>query len=134
MTKQAASRLVDEIVRKGYAERRPHPEDARARLVVLTERGRARTRAAQEAAAEVVERRGDLLGGGERRLMRERMARIAPVAPSGPPGDDVPARRRAAAHLAAGHRRNFLPTRNFTHPLPARNLTNEQHPVIRITG
>src|SRR4051812_7469737 len=30
VTKQAASQLVDEMVRKGYAERRPHPEDARA--------------------------------------------------------------------------------------------------------
>ena len=40
VTKQAASQLVDDIVRKGYAERRPHPGDARARLVVLTERGR----------------------------------------------------------------------------------------------
>lgn len=39
VTKQAASQLVDEIVRKGYAERRPHPGDARARLIVLTERG-----------------------------------------------------------------------------------------------
>lgn len=39
VTKQAASQLVDELVRKGYAERRPHPVDARARLVVLTEAG-----------------------------------------------------------------------------------------------
>ncbi|CAM5506550.1 hypothetical protein SHIRM173S_11637 [Streptomyces hirsutus] len=39
MTKQAASQLVDELVRKGYAERRPHPADARARLVVLTGSG-----------------------------------------------------------------------------------------------
>src|SRR5438128_764508 len=54
MTKQAASQLVDELVRKGYVERRPHPRDARARLVVLTERGWACTRAAEEAAAEAV--------------------------------------------------------------------------------
>src|SRR5919198_2462947 len=44
VTKQAASQLVAEIVRKGYAERRPHPDDARARLVLLTARGRAGTR------------------------------------------------------------------------------------------
>src|SRR5690349_14465790 len=53
VTKQAASQLVDEIVCKGYAERRPHPQDARARLIVLTERGWACTRAAEAAAAEV---------------------------------------------------------------------------------
>ncbi|MEU3857569.1 MarR family winged helix-turn-helix transcriptional regulator [Streptomyces sp. NPDC028722] len=84
VTKQAASQLVDEIVRKGYAERRPHPEDARARLIVLTERGRACTRAAEEAAAEVVGRWGDLLGEGELRLLRERVARLAPHGPVKP--------------------------------------------------
>jgi DNA-binding MarR family transcriptional regulator len=31
--------LVGEIVRKEYAERRPHPDEARARLVVLTGQG-----------------------------------------------------------------------------------------------
>src|SRR4051794_39516771 len=44
-TKQAASQLVEELVRKGYVQRLPHPTDARARLVVLTERGWACTRA-----------------------------------------------------------------------------------------
>ena len=42
VTKQAASQLVDELVRKGYAERRRHPADARARLVALTPEGRRR--------------------------------------------------------------------------------------------
>ena len=54
VTKQAASQLVDELVRKGYVERLPHPGDARARLIVLTERGWECTRAAEEAAAEAV--------------------------------------------------------------------------------
>ncbi|WP_053654653.1 MarR family winged helix-turn-helix transcriptional regulator [Streptomyces sp. MMG1121] len=84
VTKQAASQLVDEIVRKGYAERRPHPHDARARLVVLTERGRDCTRAAEEAAAEVVGRWAELLGEGEVRALRDRLARIAPYGPIRP--------------------------------------------------
>src|SRR5690606_22056283 len=62
VTKQAASQLVDELVRKGYAERRPHPGDARARLVVLTESGWACTRAAEAAAAEVVRAWSGALG------------------------------------------------------------------------
>lgn len=78
VTKQAASQLVDEIVRKGYAERRAHPGDARARLVVLTERGWACTRAAEEAAAEVVRGWGQVLGEGEVRALREQLGRIAP--------------------------------------------------------
>ncbi|MFD4510704.1 MarR family winged helix-turn-helix transcriptional regulator [Streptomyces sp. NPDC058457] len=84
VTKQAASQLVDEIVRRGYAERRPHPGDARARLIVLTERGWACTRAAEEAAAEVVRGWGDVLGEGEVRVLRESLARIAPYGPLRP--------------------------------------------------
>src|SRR5918997_276862 len=49
VTKQAASQMVDDLVTKGYVERRPRPGDARARLLVLTERGWACTRAADEA-------------------------------------------------------------------------------------
>jgi DNA-binding MarR family transcriptional regulator len=84
VTKQAASQLVDEIVRKGYAERRPHPGDARARLVVLTERGWACTRAAEEAAAEAVRTWVDVLGESEVRALRERLGRIAPYGPIRP--------------------------------------------------
>ncbi|WSQ08048.1 MarR family winged helix-turn-helix transcriptional regulator [Streptomyces sp. NBC_01231] len=84
VTKQAASQLVDEIVRKGYAERRPHPEDARARLVVLTGRGWACTRAAEEAAAEVVGVWATLLGEAEVRALRDRLGRIAPQGPIRP--------------------------------------------------
>lgn len=84
VTKQAASQLVDEIVRKGYAERRPHPADARARLVVLTERGWACTRAAEEAAAEAVRTWVDVLGESEVRALCGRLGRIAPDGPIKP--------------------------------------------------
>ena len=84
VTKQAASQLVDEIVRNGYAERRPHPEDARARLVVLTERGWACTRAAEEAAAEAVEAWADVIGEGEVRALCKQLGRIAPYGPIRP--------------------------------------------------
>ncbi|MEG3629211.1 MarR family winged helix-turn-helix transcriptional regulator [Streptomyces poriticola] len=84
VTKQAASQLVDELVRKGYAERRAHPGDARARLVVLTERGRACTRAAEEAAAEAVGAWGDVLGEAEVRALGASLLRIAPDGPVRP--------------------------------------------------
>ncbi|MFJ8594487.1 MarR family winged helix-turn-helix transcriptional regulator [Streptomyces sp. NPDC093598] len=84
VTKQAASQLVDEMVRKGYAERRPHPGDARARLVVLTGRGWDCTRAAEEAAAEAVREWGAVLGEGELRVLREQLLRIAPRGPIRP--------------------------------------------------
>ncbi|MER7054882.1 MarR family winged helix-turn-helix transcriptional regulator [Streptomyces sp. NPDC000351] len=84
MTKQAASQLVDELVRRGYAERRPHPADARARLVVLTEPGRACTRAAEEAAAEAVRAWADVLGEGGVRALRDLLPRVAPDGPIRP--------------------------------------------------
>jgi DNA-binding MarR family transcriptional regulator len=84
ITKQAASQLVDELVRKGYVERRPHPEDARARLLVLTERGRACTRAAEEAAADAVRPWADLLGEREVELLRAQLTRITPGGPIRP--------------------------------------------------
>ncbi|MFC9909142.1 MarR family winged helix-turn-helix transcriptional regulator [Streptomyces sp. NPDC127197] len=84
VTKQAASQLVDELVRKGYVERRPHPEDARARLVVLTGRGWACTRAAEEAAADVVREWSGLVGEGELRTLHGQLLRIAPHGPIRP--------------------------------------------------
>ncbi|GGN90017.1 MarR family transcriptional regulator [Streptomyces albiflavescens] len=84
VTKQAASQLVDELVRKGYVERRPHPGDARARLIVLTELGWACTRAAEEAAAEAVRPWVELLGEGEVRVLRAQLLRIAPYGPIRP--------------------------------------------------
>lgn len=84
VTKQAASQLVDEIVRKGYAERRPYPGDARVRLVVLTGRGWACVRAAEEAAAEAVAGWAELLGEGEVGVLRDHLARVAPYGPIRP--------------------------------------------------
>ncbi|MEU7474150.1 MarR family winged helix-turn-helix transcriptional regulator [Streptomyces sp. NPDC044984] len=84
VTKQAASQLVDELVRKGYVERRPHPEDARARLVVLTGAGWACTRAADEAAAEAVRAWGETLGETEVRELARKLLRIAPDGPIRP--------------------------------------------------
>jgi DNA-binding MarR family transcriptional regulator len=84
VTRQAASQIVDELVAKGYVERRPHPSDARARLVVLTERGRRCTRAAEDAAVDALESWEDTVG--ERRLLalRDQLVRLAPAGPLRP--------------------------------------------------
>ena len=55
ITKQATGQLVDYLVDHGYVMRRPDERDARARLLLLTERGRACTVAAEDAAAETVD-------------------------------------------------------------------------------
>ena len=79
VTRQAAAQLVDELVTKGYVERRPHPDDRRAQLVVLTERGWACTRAADAAAAETAGAWAALLGRDRMRALRDDLARIAPA-------------------------------------------------------
>ncbi|MGH3096463.1 MAG: MarR family winged helix-turn-helix transcriptional regulator [Streptosporangiales bacterium] len=84
VSKQAASQLVDELVRKGYVERQPHPTDARARLVVLTARGRACTRAAEETAAEAARPWVDVLGSERTRALRADLERVVPPGPLRP--------------------------------------------------
>jgi DNA-binding MarR family transcriptional regulator len=80
VTRQAAAQLVDELVTKGYVERRPHPDDGRAQLIMLTERGWACTRAAEAAAAETIGTWAAILG--EERLGETRRA-LAEIAPAG---------------------------------------------------
>ena len=69
VTKQTAGFLVDQLERAGYVERRPDPTDARARLVRLSDRGRAVQREAR-----TVERRID--GEWSRHLGAERYAEL----------------------------------------------------------
>ncbi|WP_455354746.1 MarR family winged helix-turn-helix transcriptional regulator [Streptomyces sp. SYSU K217416] len=73
-----------ELVRKGYVERRPHPDDARARLVVLTDLGRECTRAAEAAAADAVRPWVELLGERRARALCDDLLRVAPNGPVRP--------------------------------------------------
>ncbi|MET8150690.1 MarR family winged helix-turn-helix transcriptional regulator [Actinoplanes sp. NPDC049668] len=76
VTKQAASQMIEELVTKGYVTRRPHPDDARARLVVLTPKGWACTRAADEAATELLRPWAAALGPERLAALRADLARL----------------------------------------------------------
>lgn len=84
VTKQAASQLVEELLRKGYVTRVTHPADARARLITLTERGRAATRAADAAAARAVRDWTAVLGPARVKALTHDLARVAPAGPLRP--------------------------------------------------
>lgn len=84
VTKQAASQLVEELVGKGYVARNQHPDDARARLIVLTDKGWACTRAADDAAADVIRSWTKTLGDQRIRTLAGDLARIAPSGPLRP--------------------------------------------------
>ena len=77
ITKQATSELVQYLVDRGYLTRSPDPEDRRARLLVLTDRGHACTRAAQQAAVETVERWEQRIPARQRADLRAALAAIA---------------------------------------------------------
>jgi DNA-binding MarR family transcriptional regulator len=55
ITKQAAGQLVEYLVNHRYVMRQSDERDARARLLLLTERGHACTAAAEASAAETVD-------------------------------------------------------------------------------
>jgi DNA-binding MarR family transcriptional regulator len=84
VTRQAAAQLVDELSASGYVERRPHPRDARARLIVLTEKGRACTRAAEAAISDTLRTWEAALGPDRLVALRDDFLRVAPSGPLRP--------------------------------------------------
>jgi len=84
VTKQAASQLVDDLLAKGYVRREPHPTDARARLITLTDRGWACTRAAEQAAEDVVRTWTATLGQRRVSALLADLTRVAPLGPLRP--------------------------------------------------
>jgi DNA-binding MarR family transcriptional regulator len=84
ITKQSAGQLVDELERSGYARREPHPTDRRGKLVVLTDRGWACVRAAQQALSTVDSRLAERLGPQRLADLRAALADVAAGPPGGP--------------------------------------------------
>ena len=60
--KQIVGRLIDELEGLGYVERRPDPDDRRAKLVVPTKRGLAQMRLADDVVAEIERRHAETVG------------------------------------------------------------------------
>jgi DNA-binding MarR family transcriptional regulator len=84
VTRQAAAQLVDELEASGYVERSPHPRDARARLVTLTGKGWACTRAAEAAITDTIRPWAEALGEQRLLTLRDDLASIAPRGPLRP--------------------------------------------------
>ncbi len=61
--KQIVGRLIDELEELGYVERRPDPEDRRAKLIVPTDRGLDQLRRGDEIVAEIEARHAAAIGG-----------------------------------------------------------------------
>ena len=76
ITAQSMGELVDDLEAKGYLERRPDPNDRRAKRIHLTERGRKNARIAKRATADVEDRLANLLGPQHYQLLRRSLQQI----------------------------------------------------------
>ena len=76
ITPQAMGELVDELEELGYVERRPDPTDRRAKLIVLTDRGKACIAAGISTIEGIEERITQTLGERGRRQLRSLLAKL----------------------------------------------------------
>ena len=77
VTKQAAGQLVDYLEQRGYLARRADPHDKRVRVLELTARGHACTRAAEAAAAATVAQWRSMMPGAVAAGFDHALARLA---------------------------------------------------------
>ena len=78
--KSTVSRLVDQVVARGWATRTPSPDDARRRLVELTPEGRAAAEAMGRARAARIERLLDRIPDTERAAVLAALETLAEAA------------------------------------------------------
>lgn len=76
MTPQAMGELVDELVDMGYVVRRPDPADGRAKLIVLTKRGRDAVAAGRQTIEGVEEQVTQILGEPGHRELRRLLSKL----------------------------------------------------------
>lgn len=95
MTPQAMGELVDELEEMGYLERRPDPSDRRAKLIVLTETGRACVAAGVATVGGIEERITATLGERGHRQLRALLAKLLDADGEEEAVRDVSARRRS---------------------------------------
>jgi DNA-binding MarR family transcriptional regulator len=79
MTKQSAGEIVDDLVALGYVKRVPDPDDRRAKLIRLTERGEAAQDFGFTCLAEIEKRWGERYGAERIAGLRATLEEIAAV-------------------------------------------------------
>ncbi len=76
ITPQAMGELVDELEELGYVARQPDPTDRRAKLIVLTDRGRAAVEAGKETIVGLENRITEILGEHGHRILRRLLSQL----------------------------------------------------------
>jgi DNA-binding MarR family transcriptional regulator len=75
--KQVIGTLVDELAALGYVERRPDPQDRRAKLIVATERGRDQIRRCDAILADIELGHAAAVGAAEYAAFKAVLRRVA---------------------------------------------------------
>lgn len=86
VTKQAAGQIVDDLVGRGYLERRPHPAGGRRRLVILTDKAVKHLNIAGSLLHGLETQISSAIGDGHLIELRARLAMIIRVMA----GDQIP--------------------------------------------
>jgi DNA-binding MarR family transcriptional regulator len=81
MTPQSMAEIIDELVELGYVVRRPDPADRRAKLIVLTRRGRDAVAAGRQTIEGIEERVIELLGERGHRDLRRLLTKLLDAGP-----------------------------------------------------
>jgi DNA-binding MarR family transcriptional regulator len=77
LTKQSVGEIVDDLVERGYAQRIPDPDDRRAKLICLTERGEAAQAHGRKLFAKVEKRWAERYGAERMAALREMLEEVA---------------------------------------------------------
>lgn len=80
MTPQSMAELVDELVDMGYVVRQPDPNDGRAKLIVLTKRGRGAVAAGRQTIDGIEEQVTQILGERGHRELRQLLSKLLEAA------------------------------------------------------
>ncbi len=76
MTPQSMGELVDELEQLGYVRRQPDPVDRRAKLIVLTQKGRACIAAGEQTIDGLEDKITAILGRRQHRQLREMLQKL----------------------------------------------------------
>jgi DNA-binding MarR family transcriptional regulator len=77
MTKQSVGEVTSELERRGYLERVPDPSDGRAKIIRLTERGRAAQALGRELIDEIEQEWADRFGSERVAALRDALEAIS---------------------------------------------------------
>jgi DNA-binding MarR family transcriptional regulator len=77
LTKQSVGEIVDDLVERGYAQRIPDPDDRRAKLICLTERGETAQAHGRRLFAKVEKRWAERYGAERIAALRKMLEEVA---------------------------------------------------------